>query len=87
MGIVIGFYVAQGPDLEMVKSLTQANNNDSLRVVVAYHRLHVPMRGDSVHFQPLEHVSPITFNRWNGEVDFKNCKTDLEKAEVITLST
>ncbi|KAG0611477.1 hypothetical protein M758_7G143900 [Ceratodon purpureus] len=66
---------------DAVLAWAEANNNESLRVVVAYHRRRVPMRGDSIHFQPLEHVSPITFSRANGVVDFKNCKTDLEKAE------
>lgn len=68
----------------------QENRNDSLRVVVAYHRLPLPLRGDTIQFQPLEHLSPIEFTRRGGisrslpdaAVDLKTCRSNLELAEV-----
>lgn len=72
--------------------MCQAHKNDSLRVVVAYHRLPVPARGETVQFQPLEHLSPISFTRGgkaipslvNEVVDLKACKSNLELVEVIS---
>lgn len=67
----------------------EANKNDSLRVVVGYHRLRIPMQGETIHFQPLEHLTSITFTRGskaipslgNGELDLKPSKSNLEIAE------
>lgn len=69
----------------------QANKNDSLRVVVGYHRLRIPMRGETIHFQPLEHLTSITFTRGGGAIptlengvpNLKPSKSNLEVAEVI----
>jgi len=73
---------------EAVLRWAEANNNDALRVVVAYHRLPIPLRGDTTNFQPLEHVTPITFTRGkvapslgNGVVDLEALKTNVEVAE------
>lgn len=59
-------------------------------MVVAYHRLHIPMHGDTIRFQPLEHVTSITFTRGkaipslgNGVVDSEASKTNVEVVEVI----
>lgn len=74
---------------EAVLAWAEAHKNDSLRVVVAYHRLPVPARGETVQFQPLEHLSPISFTRGgkaipslvNEVVDLKACKSNLELVE------
>ncbi|KAG0558563.1 hypothetical protein KC19_10G038000 [Ceratodon purpureus] len=67
----------------------EANKNDSLRVVVGYHRLRIPMQGETITFQPLEHLTSITFTRGgnaiptleNGVPDLKHSKSNLEVAE------
>lgn len=69
----------------------QANNNDSLRLVCAYHRTPVPKRGETTVFHPLEHLQPMNFSR-SGEIpaslmgirlmDRHACRTSLEVAEV-----
>ena len=38
----------------------------SLRVVVAYHRLPLPSRGDTIQFQPLDNSATIEFTRHGG---------------------
>lgn len=63
-------------------------------MVVAYHRLQIPLRGDTIHFQPLEHVTSITFTRGkafpslgNGVVESEAAlKTNVEVAEVVIIS-
>nr|PNR39802.1 hypothetical protein PHYPA_020082 [Physcomitrium patens] len=74
---------------EAVLAWAEANKNDSLRIVVDYHRLFIPMRGDTIQFQPLEHLSSVTFTRGgkampssgNGVANLKTCKSNLEVAE------
>lgn len=70
----------------------QANNNDSLRIVCAYHRTLVPGRGSSIVFQPLEHLQPMHFSRrkdlplsmmGSRILDLHACRTSLEVAEVF----
>jgi hypothetical protein len=41
----------------------EANGNDSLRIVCAYHKLEVPPRGGAVVFQPLDHLQPLAYER------------------------
>ncbi|KAH8959278.1 hypothetical protein BDL97_06G070700 [Sphagnum fallax] len=79
---------------EAVLAWAESNNNNSLRILCAYRRLPVPMRGDTIQFQPLEHLSPITFTRpgnlstrvtGGGVRDLKACQTNLELAEVLAM--
>ncbi|BBN19714.1 hypothetical protein MPTK1_8g12990 [Marchantia polymorpha subsp. ruderalis] len=76
---------------QAVLSWAEANNNDSLRLVCAYHRTPVPKRGETTVFHPLEHLQPMNFSR-SGEIpaslmgirlmDRHACRTSLEVAEV-----
>lgn len=72
--------------------ILQANNNDSLRIVCAYHRTPVPGRGSTIVFQPLEHLQAMHFTRrkdlplsmmGSRILDLHACRTSLEVAEVI----
>ncbi|KAL2609523.1 hypothetical protein R1flu_028096 [Riccia fluitans] len=75
---------------QAVLSWAEANNNDSLRLICAYHRTPVPKRGETAVFHPLEHLQPMYFTR-PGEIpasvmgarviDRHACRTSLEVAE------
>ncbi|CAM6084550.1 unnamed protein product [Calypogeia fissa] len=74
-----------------VLAWAEANNNDSLRIVCAYHRTSVPGRGTSIVFQPLEHLQPMRFSRrkdlplsmmGSRILDLHACRTSLDVAEV-----
>ncbi|KAL3699207.1 hypothetical protein R1sor_017229 [Riccia sorocarpa] len=75
---------------QAVLSWAEANNNDSLRLVCAYHRTPVPKRGEEIVFRPLEHLQPMCYTR-PGEIpasvmgarviDRHACRTSLEVAE------
>ncbi|KAH7295774.1 hypothetical protein KP509_27G065400 [Ceratopteris richardii] len=61
-----------------------------LRILCEYYKLHVPARGSSFVFQPLEHLPPLNFKRLPNEtstllggrsIDPSNCQTSLEIVE------
>ncbi|KAL3647681.1 hypothetical protein CASFOL_008649 [Castilleja foliolosa] len=39
------------------------NNNDLVKIISGYHSMPVPQRGSEIHFQPLEHLKPVEFQR------------------------
>ena len=58
--------------------------------MVAYHRLPLPSRGDTIQFQPLDNSATIEFTRHGGipgslpdaAVDLNPCRSNAELAEV-----
>ena len=66
----------------------EANGNDSLSIVCAYHKLEVPPRGGSVVFQPLDHLQPLAYERpavipasltGGRHIDLALCKVSVNK--------
>ncbi|KAL8254541.1 hypothetical protein R6Q59_032762 [Mikania micrantha] len=41
----------------------KANSHGSLQIICEYYRLHIPDRGSTIKFYPLEHLHPLEFHR------------------------
>ncbi|CAI9297517.1 unnamed protein product [Lactuca saligna] len=65
------------------------NNHGSLQIICEYYRLHLPTRGSTVTFHPLDHLHPLEFYRPDetilhiagSTIDLMSCTTSFELAE------
>ncbi|KAK1408540.1 hypothetical protein QVD17_40402 [Tagetes erecta] len=50
-------------ELDEILDWAKANNHGSLQIICEYYRLHIPERGSTIRFHPLEHLHPLEFHR------------------------
>ncbi|XP_076908261.1 uncharacterized protein LOC143565046 [Bidens hawaiensis] len=74
-------------ELDEILEWAKANGHGSLQIICEYYRLHIPERGSTIKFHPLEHLHPLQFHRPKETVshitgsDSASHNTDIEIAE------
>ncbi|XP_076905830.1 uncharacterized protein LOC143561715, partial [Bidens hawaiensis] len=74
-------------ELDEILEWAKANSHGSLQIICEYYRLHIPERGSTIKFHPLEHLHPLQFHRPEETVshitgsDLASHNTDIEIAE------
>ncbi|KAL6002164.1 hypothetical protein ACLOJK_037612 [Asimina triloba] len=80
---------------EQVMEWAKEHKNDLLQLVCGYHALPLPLRGDEIVFQPLEHLQPIKYSRpaisslglsRNAEMELFRSSLDLAEVRQLALN-
>ncbi|KAF5802484.1 putative cDENN domain, uDENN domain, tripartite DENN domain, DENN domain lobe protein [Helianthus annuus] len=76
-------------ELDEILDWAKANSHGSLQIICEYYRLHIPERGSTIRFHPLEHLHPLEFHRPEETVlhagsDLVSHNTNLEIAEAYS---
>ncbi|KAI3787103.1 hypothetical protein L1987_41313 [Smallanthus sonchifolius] len=50
-------------ELDEILDWAKANSHGSLQIICEYYRLHIPERGSTIRFHPLEHLHPLEYHR------------------------